>query len=352
MKLKSLFFAAFAAVVAVSCGPKMSDTTTITGDLGEGAPSGINISIPLVKVDTTITVTDGKFTVTVPASRISMGRMRVGNVIGPFVSDGTRLTLSVIDGKELSFKSDSPKKSVQEAFQSFNKTMSDFQEKYQPMLESATSTEEEDKVYEAYQSDVRDFCLKTTDANKDNVLAVVAIENLNYLLSTAQMDSVLTSLDPILSGNKTIAAMNLTMAANRNTGEGKMFSDFTIDDDKFSNYVGKGKYTLVDFWASWCGPCKKELPNLRNIYSKYAGEDFDMLSVAVWDEPQASLDSAKALGIVWNHMINGQKPVTDLYGIEGIPHIILFGPDGTILKRNLRGEGIETEIAKYVKPKN
>ena len=121
---------------------------------------------------------------------------------------------------------------------------------------------------------------------------------------------------------------------------------------KLSDYVGKGKYILVDFWASWCGPCKAELPNIKNVYQKYAGPEFDILSVAVWDKKEDTIQSAKEQGIVWNQIIDAQRIPTNIYGIDGIPHIILFGPDGTIVKRDLRGDDIEAEVAKHVKPVN
>ena len=93
------------------------------------------------------------------------------------------------------------------------------------------------------------------------------------------------------------------------------------------------------------------LKHIKKVYDKYVGDDFDVLSVAVWDQPQASVDTAKAYGVNWNEIINAQAVPTDLYGIQGIPHIILFGPDGTILKRDLREEKIEAEVAKYVSAK-
>ena len=76
-----------------------------------------------------------------------------------------------------------------------------------------------------------------------------------------------------------------------------------------------------------------------------------MLSVAVWDKPEATVEAAAEHGVTWNQIINAQKVPTDLYGIDGIPHILLIGPDGVILKRNLRGEDIEATVAQYVKAK-
>jgi hypothetical protein len=73
-----------------------------------------------------------------------------------------------------------------------------------------------------------------------------------------------------------------------------------------------------------------------------------MLSVAVWDKPEDTVQAAKEENIVWNQIINAQQVPTDIYGIEGIPHIILFGPDGTIVKRNLRGSAIREAVAAAV----
>ena len=134
-----------------------------------------------------------------------------------------------------------------------------------------------------------------------------------------------------------------------NSTEGKSFVDFTVVQDpenpetstvNFSDYVGKGKYVLVDFWASWCGPCKAEMPNLIKVYNTYHGDNFDMLSVAVMDNVENTVKTARELGIVWNQIVNAQDIPGKAYGFDAIPLIILFGPDGTILKRDLRGEQI------------
>lgn len=134
---------------------------------------------------------------------------------------------------------------------------------------------------------------------------------------------------------------------------GQMFTDFQAEYDgktyKLSDYVGRGKYVLVDFWASWCGPCKAEIPNLIKVYNQYKGDKFEVLGVATWDEPKATLRSIEQMKIPYPQILNAQRAGSDAYGITGIPQIILFGPDGTILKRDLRGEQIEETIKELLK---
>ena len=109
--------------------------------------------------------------------------------------------------------------------------------------------------------------------------------------------------------------------------------------------MGNGKYVLVDFWASWCGPCKEEMPTLKKVYETYAGDRFDMLSIAVADELEDTLKAAEEIGIPWNQIVNAQRVPLEIYGIDAIPHVILFGPDGTILRRGLRGSAIGEAVA-------
>lgn len=136
------------------------------------------------------------------------------------------------------------------------------------------------------------------------------------------------------------------------TAEGQMFVDFAVEYNgkvtKLSDYVGHGKYVLVDFWASWCGPCKAEIPNIINVYNKYKGDKFEVLGVAAWDEPQDTQKAVEAMGIPYPQILNSMRIATDAYSIRGVPQIILFGPDGKIVKRNLRGEMIENIVRQYL----
>ena len=137
------------------------------------------------------------------------------------------------------------------------------------------------------------------------------------------------------------------------TDVGDKFIDFVVEYDgkntRFSDYVGRGQYVLVDFWASWCGPCLQEIPDIINVYKKYKEKGLEVLGIAVNDKPEATLKAIKEYKIPYPQIINSQKIATNTYGISGIPEIILFAPDGTILARGLRGEMIERKLAEIFK---
>lgn len=130
--------------------------------------------------------------------------------------------------------------------------------------------------------------------------------------------------------------------------ERDIFKDFAVEYDgkttRLSDYVGRGKYVLVDFWASWCGPCRQEIPNLVAIYEKYKDKEFLVLGVAVQDKIEDSKKAIAEMQIPYPQILNTQKIATELYGIDIVPETILFAPDGTILARGLRGKEIEKKL--------
>ncbi len=153
--------------------------------------------------------------------------------------------------------------------------------------------------------------------------------------------------------NFQLKAFFKNLEKKQETAVGKMFKDFEGVNDKgeavkLSDYVGKGKYVLVDFWASWCGPCRRELPNLKEIRKQYSEEQLTIVGVAVWDKMDAHLKAVEEEKVTWAQIVN-EKEATELYGIKGIPQIMLFAPDGTIAARDLRGEAIVEKLKEVIK---
>lgn len=357
MKINKIIVLAFASLVmAASCGPKVSDVTKITGVFSGEAPTKIHVSLPSRMNDITVPVAEGRFEVELPTTKAAYAMIDAGKMKIEFVPDGTPLTLAFSADNRVVISSKFPELSINERSKAFNEAVSSLDQEASNKLDSLQKAGADptavDKFYDEYEAKAKKMFLKTIDANKDNLISARALSMVQDMFSIPQLDSIIRTLSPEVASRESLSAIKKRIEIGRKTLEGQLFTDFEADGKKLSDYVGKGKYVLVDFWASWSKPCKQEIPNLKSVYGKFHGDNFDILSVAVQDEPKAPLDTAKAYGIDWNHMVNAKKAPLEIYGIKGIPHIILFGPDGTILKRGLHGAGIEAEVSKYVQPVN
>lgn len=210
----------------------------------------------------------------------------------------------------------------------------------------AKTPQQADEIHKQFMAAV----VKAFEENSDNPLGVLLFHQMNIQeMPLAEYDSYLERY-PVLRASQKLRKYRDELVKLDSTAEGKKFTDFEVTYDgrtkRLSDYVGKGRYTLVDFWASWCGPCARQVPVLKEIYNDYKDKGLDVLGVAVWDKPEDTKRAVEMHELPWDNIIDAQRIPTDIYGINGIPCIILFGPDGTILSRGLQGDALREAVAK------
>ena len=341
-----------AALLLAACAPKAGDVTKVVGQFTGEAPAVVEVSLGDV-LDTTILVENGRFKAELPKNLTTLAVLQTSDFSVDFVSDGTTITIDPDAGTAVS----SSKKGAQARYAAYTEWMKNFLSDYRDkMAEIGDDEDAFDAYFQEAIGPFNDYQIQTVRENPDNIVGLMALSQImddDVALLIELMDGFSDEIKAIPS----FAEMRAALESQGKTGEGSPFVDFAVVQDpehpetstvRLSDYVGKGKYVLVDFWASWCGPCRGEMPNLAANYEKYKGDKFELVGVAVWDERKDTEKAVPELNITWPVIYDAQKIPTDIYGVGGIPHIILFGPDGTILARDLRGEKIGETLAKYL----
>ncbi|RMG85657.1 MAG: TlpA family protein disulfide reductase [Bacteroidetes bacterium] len=138
-----------------------------------------------------------------------------------------------------------------------------------------------------------------------------------------------------------------SVQSNQIGGEAPDFTMKTPDGEDLSLSDLRGKYVLIDFWASWCGPCRRENPNVVAMYEKYKDKEFEILSVSLDKQKDRWLQAIEKDGLTWRHVsdLKGwQNEAAKTYGVRSIPHTVLVDKEGRIIARNLRGPNLEAKL--------
>jgi thiol-disulfide isomerase/thioredoxin len=142
---------------------------------------------------------------------------------------------------------------------------------------------------------------------------------------------------------------------NKAAGYGKPLANFSQADTsgkEISLESFKGKYVLVDFWASWCGPCRAENPNVVSTYEKYKNKNFTVLGVSLDRAKQPWIDAIAADNLTWTHVSDlkfWSNAVAQQFGIQSIPQNYLIDPQGNLIGKNLRGAALEYKLSQVIK---
>ena len=166
--------------------------------------------------------------------------------------------------------------------------------------------------------------------------------------SSTEMSDIITKASSQFPSNTALADWKKTLRSNK-------APDFTLSDTSgkaVSLSSFKGKYVLLDFWASWCRPCRIENPNVVAAYNQFKNKNFTILSVSLDNNRQAWLKAIRDDGLTWNHVsdLKGwNSEVAAVYRVQGIPYNFLLDPNGNIVAENIRGQELFNALNEYVK---
>ena len=217
-------------------------------------------------------------------------------------------------------------------------------------LDDKAKEEAQEKIVNEFYGKIKPLAEADLKEHSNDAIGLIALQTLLGMedVNVAKAEALLQQAGDRLRAEESITKMVARLRRVEATQAGAQFVDFEGVDDankavRLSDYVGKGHYVLVDFWASWCGPCRREIAHLKKVRDTYTDKGLIILGTVVWDEMEDHLKAMKDLEITWPQIVN-KNEATELYGIQGIPQIILFDPEGKIVARDLRGKAIDNKL--------
>lgn len=348
-------------LLLAACGPRVSETTLIRGRVEGGSADRASVYVLDYDINEPIELMDGGFTFELPTDKAIVAtftcRIDGKDVHQPLIPDGSELTIT-FRPEEAELRS-SNRKSLNYQLIELDKLdkqiLSEIRSR-QVAQNAGATPERLDSLYQQIQQDMKALnqaYRENLEQHKDDYLGVEGLSKLRGMLTDEQIDSLIGTLDSTAIRTARIRMMRNDIQGRLRTKEGKPFVDFSFEFEgntvSLSDYVGKGKYVLADFWASWCQPCIAEMPYLKEVYRQFNGPDFTILGITVSDDPANSRASIRELALPWEQVLGSNMLAADTYGVDGIPHLILFGPDGTILRRGLRGSQVTTILSEILK---
>ncbi len=364
--MKKLFIGAFAlAMVAVSCQQEPAGLT-LQGKLDGTTDQPVTVSIygkDGMKTLDTLQLTNGIVNYTTHLDQpvlvivgVENSRNRVSffgeNVAYTIDGQLDSLSEAAVTGGELF----AAYKTIAESQDAIRKRGGELRNEYNAARQSGDTARQSAiiKEYDAGEKEVEAQQKEFVKNNASSPVAAFMVRNLYGHKSLEEIQEGIAMLDSTLATSPYYVALMERVEKLQNVAIGKVAPDFTMMDvegNPLSLSALKGKYVLIDFWASWCSPCRQENPHVVELYNEFHEKGFDILGVSLDQKKEAWLKAIADDQLTWNHVsdLKGWKnEVAQLYGVSSIPHTVLLDQEGKIVAKNLRGDELRAKVAELL----
>jgi thiol-disulfide isomerase/thioredoxin len=380
MKRKLFWLTLFAGTI-ISCNNEAAKNFTVSGDL-KNAPA-TQVYLEMISFDNmppqvidSMTITNGKFSLKGKSAEETLLQIRFPNSENSplffVVNDKSNIQLTGDwnDIRQLKFKG-SP---ASERLRVFVDSLTVTQQKIMALNAGLQNAAPGDSAVVVRQQELngivesfRTYIKATAEKDESAMVSMFAV-TLNAGATAEENEALFNNLQkrfPKHTGITTVVNQYREAVANAGKQQqqgaggkvtvGSMAPDITMPDvngNNFSLSSLKGKYVLVDFWASWCGPCRAENPNVVAAYNKYKNKNFTILGVSLDKTKEAWLKGIQEDKLTWNHISDlkfWDSESVKLYGFNGIPYNVLLDPEGKVIADNLRGPALEEKLAELLK---